>query len=251
VFTSPSAVTKVTDRQCSPRYASNHFQLLHLPLLLKKRSASQQEWQFILPVADRKAEPTSQKEIWKMKEVTTTRKRNYLQAFLVLFLIAGIPLILWSFPRNPPLGKTGAPGEGTCADCHTGGFGGGRIKITSSTGTTYHPGAPQHLKVTITDPNATFWGYEITSVKTSNPTVGKGVFMATDSNSDVRMAGTISYASQIKDLQGKTLKASYAFDWTPPPTNVGNITLYVAGIGGTGDPSSDSVYTSQLTLTPN
>lgn len=185
-----------------------------------------------------------------MKVHITTQKGRYFQLLLALLLIAAIPLIVWSFPSNPPLGKTGAPGEGTCGDCHNGGLGGGKIHVTSSSGTTYHPGTKQHLKVTITDANASDWGYEITSVQTSKPTVGAGVFKATDVNSNVRKAGTKSYASQLKDLQGKTKTATYAFDWTPPAKSVGKITLYVAGVGGTGDPAADSVYKSSLTLSP-
>jgi hypothetical protein len=33
------------------------------------------------------------------------------------------------FSNNPPLGKTGASGEGTCADCHGGGAGAERLRL--------------------------------------------------------------------------------------------------------------------------
>ena len=113
-----------------------------------------------------------------MKEATTTRRSSYLIAFLVLFLIVAIPSMVWSFSSNPPLAKTGAPGEGTCAQCHGGGSGGGKIAVTSSAGTNYHPGVKQHLKVTVTDASSNVWGYEITSVQASKPTTGTGVFKA-------------------------------------------------------------------------
>lgn len=183
-----------------------------------------------------------------MKDVTTTQK--FLKTCLVLSMIVAIPLILWSFPTNPPLGKTGAPGEGTCGDCHGGGPGGGKIAVKSSTGTTYHPGTKQHLTVTITDAAASDWGYEMTSVQTTKPTVGTGVFKATDTNSNVRKSGTKSYAAQANIQSGKTKQATYKIDWTPPAKSVGKITLYLSGVGGQGDPSVDSVYKSSLTLSP-
>ena len=104
--------------------------------------------------------------------------------------------------------------------------------------------------VTITDPGAGWWGYEMTAVRVSKPTTGAGTFKATDTFSSVRKLGTKSYAAQLNDQQGKTKKVTYKIDWTPPKTNVGKITLYLAGVGGFGDPSLDSVYTSSLTLSP-
>lgn len=167
---------------------------------------------------------------------------------LVLVMVLAIPLVVLSYSSNPPLGKTGAPGEGTCADCHGGGPGGGSILVKSSTGTTYHPGTRQHLTVTISDPTANTWGYEMTAVQTSKGTVGAGIFKATDNNSSVRSANRKSYGAQLNDLQGKTGKVTYKIDWTPPKTNVGKITLYLAGnaAGGAGE----SEYKSSLTLTP-
>jgi hypothetical protein len=204
---------------------------------------------FVIVVVFRWQGRTTTRTGGSKKNMRALNIRN-LRLCLVAAMILTIPLIIWSFPRNPPLGKTGAPGESTCAACHFGGLGGGKIAIASSSGTTYSPGVTQHLTVTISDPNAIDWGYEMTAVKTSTPSTGEGMFTAVDNNSDVRSSGTKSYASQINDKQGKTLKVKYLIDWTPPNTNVGKITLYVAGIGGTGSRDADSVYTRHLTLTP-
>lgn len=155
-----------------------------------------------------------------------------------------VPLVLWSFPSNPPLGKTGAPGEGSCADCHGGGPGGGSIKVTSATGTTYHPGTKKAFVVTITDPTATEWGYEMTAVQATHPTVGEGVFTKGDNNSGVRSQNGKSYAAQVNDQSGKTKKVTFKVYWTPPKTNVGNVTLYFASN------ASESTYNGNLTLTP-
>lgn len=45
----------------------------------------------------------------------------------------------------------------------------------------------------------------------------------------------------------------YKLDWTPPATNVGNITFYVAGNAGVGGPptqNGDHIYATSYTLTP-
>ena len=53
---------------------------------------------------------------------------------------------------------------------------------------------------------------------------------------------------------GKTGSATYQFDWTPPATSVGNITIYIASNSGPGVPSpvqtGADVYTATYTLTP-
>ncbi|HTX37543.1 MAG TPA: hypothetical protein VME43_21085 [Bryobacteraceae bacterium] len=46
---------------------------------------------------------------------------------------------------------------------------------------------------------------------------------------------------------------TYKFTWTPPATNVGNITFYVAGNAGVGGPpnqNGDHIYATSYTLTP-
>lgn len=184
-----------------------------------------------------------------MKAAIKSRKRSL--AFLIVATIVVVPAIVWSSPSNPPLGKTGAPGETTCASCHNGGSGGGSITVTSSAGKTYHPGTKQHLIVTITDAHALAWGYEMTAVTASKPSVGAGVFKATDNNSAVRSSGTKSYAAQINDHAGASKKVTYKVDWTPPSKAVGNITLYFSGVGDvdSNPPNSSSVYASKLTLT--
>lgn len=40
-------------------------------------------------------------------------KKNQI-SWLVAAIVLVIPLMVWSFNPNPPLGETGAPGESTC-----------------------------------------------------------------------------------------------------------------------------------------
>ena len=86
-------------------------------------------------------------------------KKN--KAILIITAAMAIltPLILWANPTNPPLARTGAPGESTCASCHNGGIQAGSVSLVFSGGTTYTPGVQQQVTVTITDPDAVAWGY--------------------------------------------------------------------------------------------
>ena len=171
------------------------------------------------------------------------KNKGYLVAFIVSVCV--MPIVVWAFNPNPPLNSSSAPGESTCASCHSGGAQAGHVAITVAGGNTYTPGAAKQVTVIITDPNANRWGYEITSVEASSTSTGTGTFTALDSNSNVRPSGTKSYAAQTNDAV-----STYQLSWMPPASSVGNITFYVSSVGGTGSPSSDSVYNSSLTLTP-
>src|SRR4051794_40114731 len=85
-------------------------------------------------------------------------------------VMGAIPLLIWAHASGPDVGKSGVPGESTCteAQCHVGtalNGGGGSVKVTFPNGSTYTPGATQHLVVTISDPNTTqkVWGFQLTA----------------------------------------------------------------------------------------
>jgi uncharacterized protein (TIGR03437 family) len=52
--------------------------------------------------------------------------------------------------------------------------------------------------------------------------------------------------------RGKTGSQTYEFDWTPPGTSQGNLTVYVAGNAANGDLTErgDHIYATSFTLTP-
>jgi len=167
----------------------------------------------------------------------------------------------------------------------------GSVTISFPNGLTYVPGVKQHLTVTISDPATTqqAWGFEVTARQSSNPATMTGTFTPDDqytqimcSSADLNVfdaycltgAGTgctfpssapacpakepLQYMEHSYSGYARTLglvqgSGTYQFDWTPPSTNVGNITFYIAGNAGVGGPpnqNGDHIYATTFTLAP-
>ena len=162
-----------------------------------------------------------------------------------------VPAALLGFP-SPPSGASGAPGEGTCASCHSGKASPvGSVAITFPGGLTYTPGTPQNLHVTVTETGQSRWGFETTALTSANAMAGS--FASLDSNTQV-LSGTIQYAAESSagTQAGTANSASWTFTWTPPATNVGNVTFYIAGLASdnNGSTGGDDTFTATYTLSP-
>jgi len=216
------------------------------------------------------------------------RKRKLFVAKTVV-VMGAIPFLIWAHEYGPDAGYCGVPGElGTCLNslCHTGTLNGsgGSVKIAFTNGNTYTPGVAQHLTVTISDSAATqrAWGFQTTARLASTSNSMAGSFTSTDQLTGVQCAsatnvendlgsGVITLPTSQVCPSSKPLayiehsmlgyettlnqggSASYQFDWTPPATNVGNITFYVAGnagLGGAPVATNAHVYTATYTLAP-
>jgi uncharacterized protein (TIGR03437 family) len=197
-------------------------------------------------------------------------------------IMGAIPLLIWAHVAGPDPGKSGVPGESTCnqAQCHVGtalNGGAGSVKVTFPNGNTYVPGVKQHLVVTIADPVQHAWGFQATVRLASNTKTMAGTLTSTDhftgvvcGSSPTDAFGTYldypnaqvcptskpyAYIEHTRDGGTRIVPGSetYEFDWTPPATNVGNVTIYVAGnaANGNGNESGDHIYTQTYTLTPS
>src|SRR5262245_38643038 len=95
-----------------------------------------------------------------------------------------IPLLIWAHSSGPDVGATGAPGEQTCArsGCHLGttANSAGSVSVNFPSGTTYTPGTKQHLVVTIANPTARAWGFQLTARQASATGTAAGSFASTD-----------------------------------------------------------------------
>jgi uncharacterized protein (TIGR03437 family) len=208
------------------------------------------------------------------------RKRK-LYAAKVAVVMGAIPLLLWAHSAGPDSGKAGVPGETNCnqSQCHVGtavNGGGGSVKVSFTSGS-YIPGVKQHLVVTISDPTARVWGFQLTARPASDPKTMAGAFKSTDKYTGV-VCGVPPFdpnqdryfdfpnsqncpanlpLAYIEHTQAGSARIqsgslSYDFDWTPPTTAVGDIAIYVAGNGanGNGNETGDHIYTASYTLAP-
>ncbi len=200
--------------------------------------------------------------------------------FLKFGIVATVlPILLYGYPFGPDPRRTGAPGDaGTClgSGCHTGtplNSGGGSVKITAEDGsalTTYAPGLKQRIKVQLTDAAKGKFGFEFTARLASNLSNGQaGDFSTVDAftqticedGSSKNNGATCPTRFPVQFIQHTQAgyQASTAggytfqFDWTPPGAGAGNVTLYVAGLGGPAGAATSSnanVYTTNVSLTP-
>src|SRR6266566_8948125 len=101
-------------------------------------------------------------------------------------ILGVIPALIYAHAAGPDPGKSGVPGESSCAKsgCHTGAglnAGGGSVAIDAG-GTTYAPGVKQRIMVTVSDPAQRKWGFQLTARQASNTKTRAGVLAPIDGN---------------------------------------------------------------------
>lgn len=164
----------------------------------------------------------------------------------------------WAESGGAPVGVTGAPEDGTCADCHEGilNSGGGKLQIALVNATNWTPGQPVTLRVTLSDPKAQRWGFQLTARSASKPASALGTLAATDTAAtQVKTAGGLQFITHRSagTRMGTSGSVSWDMQWTPPAeAGAGDVTFYAAGnaANNNGDNSGDKIYTTSLTVAP-
>jgi hypothetical protein len=154
---------------------------------------------------------------------------------------------------QPPSARTGAPGELTCgiSTCHNNvpNTNGGSVAIAfSGTNNKYVPGSPYTITVTVTDAAQSRFGFEMTSLDTTDTQAG--TFAEISGSTDVSFPFSSNGRLYVAHHNANSSN-TFTFFWTAPSTNVGNIILYAAGNAANNNNQStgDHIYTSNLTLT--
>lgn len=147
-----------------------------------------------------------------------------------------VSIILIASSSNPPDGRTGAPGDGLCSNCHSQGSSGnlaGNIAISGLPGT-ITPGTTYNITVTInnmTSPptDAERGGFELLALDGSN--VNTGTFSNAGSGSTFSGSSKVYWKhATAKNFNGGS-SVTYTASWKAPNAAGGNtITMYVAGI---------------------
>jgi uncharacterized protein (TIGR03437 family) len=168
---------------------------------------------------------------------------------------------------GPAARYSGAPGDNAraCTACHSGvlNSGSGSVSISLQSGPVYIPGVKQRVTVQVSDPTQQRWGFELTARLNSNPENSQaGSLIPVDNftqiicedNGPAPCASGVSYIEHTSagTRLGTKGGATFQFDWNPPATNAGPITLYVAGNAANGDANltGDLIYTSSVQLNP-
>ncbi|MEW6207455.1 MAG: choice-of-anchor V domain-containing protein [Acidobacteriota bacterium] len=157
------------------------------------------------------------------------------------------------FSSGPPAGRTGAPGELTCAtaDCHQGSLNGGPGQFAIIAPSVYEPGETYQITVrhTTTDSSRRRWGFQLTALTTSNNKAGdldntNNLTVVLDDDGPGFNRQYIEHTLN-GTFAGQTSQASWTFEWTAPDTDVGPVILYAAGnqANNNGSNTGDQIYT--------
>jgi len=177
---------------------------------------------------------------------------------LILVLLAPLAPLGSSYRGGPPPAKTGAPGEGTCADlgCHDqlpGVMAPGSLTIQAPV--RYMPGETYIITVAIRDREKVAFGFEIIGLDDDNKQVGtwetdheswdEGVKTKRSRVGDDRV-----YAEHRRPRDEDPLLhlAQWRIVWKAPDRPVDRITFYASGnaVDLSEDPAGDNVYTTYV-----
>lgn len=147
-----------------------------------------------------------------------------------------------------PGGRTGAPGDGVCTQCHSGtvqsgsGFNTVTLIDAGTPVTEYEANTTYQVQVSMATTNAKN-GFEIVALNPNNTVAG--TWTITDAT-HTKMITSGGKSRVTHKLAGTSL-TNWTFNWTSPATNVGTVTFYLA-TNQTNSSSSDSgdiIRTSQ------
>ena len=131
----------------------------------------------------------------------------------------------------------------------------------------YTPTITQLVKVVVQDPKAQRWGFQITIRQVSNETLEAGNFTAVNNGpaqttqvrcDDGSQFGTPSPCMNTREFgehsnaprTGQGAGFEFDLSWLPPPSEVGDLHVYVTAVAADGDGTAagDRVYSTVMTI---
>ena len=171
----------------------------------------------------------------------------------VLFLLAAASTA-HAFSSGPPDARTGAPGEGVCTDCHLSfplNSGRGQLSLLDGPTEGYEPGQTYRLRVSLSDPDAVRWGFELTSLDASNAPAGDLVSVDGNTQTSTALTGR-EYVKHttIGTANGQSGSNEWSFDWVAPAEGTGAVTLWFAGNAANGNffNTGDRIYATSVSF---
>ncbi len=161
-----------------------------------------------------------------------------------------MPVLLLAVSLNrggAPAFSTGAPGEGTCAACHTGNpvnDEAGSLQLTAPA--MYTPGETLDVTVRAVRPAAARFGFQITAKDGTGSPVGSFDVSAENIQLALGSQDHVTHAPAA-DSDGEF---QWVIPWEAPSVGAGEVTFYAAANMANADftTSGDFIYTAQRTL---
>ncbi|NNE15648.1 MAG: HYR domain-containing protein [Saprospiraceae bacterium] len=172
------------------------------------------------------------------------------QHFVVVSIVA---ILFLSFSSSHPVGRTGAPGDGLCSDCHGGSGGGFDGDVTmSGVPTNAEPGVTYTVTVDVdvSVGSPIRGGFQILALKDANDTQA-GTWSNNDGNSSIKQgsSGRFYFGHMPAQNFGGGSNLSWEADWEAPAIN-DDVTFYmVANLANGSGSSGDKIITNQFTTT--
>lgn len=182
--------------------------------------------------------------------------KNYWPQFRILAVAALAAVQSFAFSGGPPPGRTGAPPGTNCTACHAGAVnsGSGSVKIEFANGSVYTPGVTYKVRVTLADPQAQRWGFEMTA-RIGAERLALGGSFSIDNATTTQFSpgsapGEYVCHTSAGTSPGTTGSSSWEVNWTAPAAGSGPIVFFAAGnaANGNGANSGDSIYTTSLVV---
>jgi|GEM_PF-6864056 len=157
------------------------------------------------------------------------------------------------YAAGPPTGRTGAPMESNCTECHSGSVNNTTtmniLTVKNSQGvtvTSYFPDSVYTVSFTLANA-ATRRGFQVVALRTSNNAQAGTMTASTPGGTQLNTASGRQYINHV--LSSVTSATGWTFQWTAPSTNVGDVRFYAASNLSNGNSSSsgDMIYLSQHT----
>lgn len=158
-----------------------------------------------------------------------------------------VPALARAYSGGPPNGMSGAPGEGTCHDCHASfGLNSGPGNLTIAAPDAFEAGMTYPIVITIEQTGQSRWGFEFTPLGTGTCTLIEPATV------QIETEGGNTYVKQtsVGTYAGAQGHAAWTFNWTAPAQPPDVVTFYAAGnaANGNGSANGDYIYTASLQI---
>jgi len=167
---------------------------------------------------------------------------------LTFLIVVLVPVIGLGFSSGPPDDKTGAPGQGTCIDCHSSfPLNSGDGSFTIDAPATYSQGETYTITITLADAGQSRWGFEFSPLDQGSLTITDATNTQQSSSGSNLFAKQTSTGTFSGTDDGPV---NWSFDWTAPASSTDPVIVYATGnaANANGSTAGDYIYSAVDTI---